>query len=291
VSRYAVAALAVALAALTSACGGSAAPTAQPALSPTSPSASASPSPSPTAATASATPRRTAAPAATRLATAPATVKPAAKPTPRPTPTPAPLLVERLNGVGDARQVISVTNDGYGTSYASLQGFTRTASGWTRTFGPWAARIGYNGFAPPGEKREGDGRTPSGSYGFGFMFGVYADPGVHFSYRRVTGDYIVWDDDSASRNYNLWVDTRTGDAGRSPEPMYRLPSYGYGAVIGYNTARTPGLGSAIFLHVSHNSATAGCVSVPQSELLALLRWLNPSAGPRIIMGPTSAVTH
>jgi L,D-peptidoglycan transpeptidase YkuD (ErfK/YbiS/YcfS/YnhG family) len=123
------------------------------------------------------------------------------------------------------------------------------------------------------------------------MFGVYASPGVRFAYRRVTGDYIVWDDDSASRAYNLWVDTRSGDAGRNPEPMYRLPSYGYGAVIGYNTDRTPGLGSAIFLHVAHSGATAGCVSLPQSQLLAVLRWLDPGPAPRIVMGPTWAVTR
>ena len=64
------------------------------------------------------------------------------------------------------------------------------------------------------------------------------------------------------------------------------PAYNYGAVIAYNTARKPGLGSAIFLHVSHGSATAGCVAVPQSDVLKLLRWLNPKLGPRIIMGTT-----
>ena len=35
-----------------------------------------------------------------------------------------------------------------------------------------------NGVAPAGQKREGDGRTPSGVYGFDFMFGVNADPGA-----------------------------------------------------------------------------------------------------------------
>ncbi len=200
------------------------------------------------------------------------------------------LLVDRLSGVGDAGQVISVTNDGYGSTYATLQAFTRTASGWQLSFGPWQARIGYNGFAPAGDKREGDGRTPTGSYGLQFMFGVEPDPGVRFSYRRVTGSYVVWDDDPSSVSYNLWVDTRTQNPGRDPEPMYRLPAYAYGAVIAYNTRRTPGLGSAIFLHVTHSGPTAGCVSVPQADLLPLLRWLDPARSPRIIMGPTSAVT-
>ena len=46
------------------------------------------------------------------------------------------------------------------------------------------------GFAPPGQKHEGDGRTPSGSFGFDFFFGVLGDPGVQFPFRPVTGRNI-----------------------------------------------------------------------------------------------------
>jgi L,D-peptidoglycan transpeptidase YkuD (ErfK/YbiS/YcfS/YnhG family) len=200
------------------------------------------------------------------------------------------LLVDRLRGVGDARQVIAVTSAGYGTSYAELRAFQRTTGGWRQVFGAWPARIGYNGFAPAGQKREGDGRTPTGSFGFQFMFGVNPDPGVRFHYRRAVST-SRWDDDPRSVRYNEWVDTRTGDPGRSPESMHQVPAYLYGAVIGYNTSRRPGLGSAIFLHVSHVGATSGCVSIPESELLAVLRWLDPRRHPRIVMGTTAAVTR
>lgn len=262
------------------ACGGSAHHRAAPAPTPTTTTMSPTPTPTKVAAKPRAKPTRQSTPRA---------VTTAAAPTPTRTSAPPDLLVYHLNGVGSATQVISVTNDGYGSSYATLRAFQKTSNGWHQVFGPWAARIGYNGFAPPGQKREGDGRTPSGSYGFQYMFGVQPNPGVHYSYRAVTGSYDVWDDDSSSPRYNEWVDTRYADAGRNPEPMDQVPAYNYGAVIAYNTSRTPGAGSAIFLHVSHNSATAGCVSIPQSELLDVLRWLEPSAGPRIIMGPLSAV--
>jgi hypothetical protein len=49
-------------------------------------------------------------------------------------------------------------------------------------------------------------------------------------------------------------------------------------------ARTPGLGSAIFLHIKIGTPTAGCVTLPVGELLEVLRWLNPAASPRIEMG-------
>jgi L,D-peptidoglycan transpeptidase YkuD (ErfK/YbiS/YcfS/YnhG family) len=121
---------------------------------------------------------------------------------------------------------------------------------------------------------------PAGTYEFGFFFGVDPNPGVAFAYRSAYR-YDYWDDDPASPRYNLWVDTRTANAGRRPEPMHDVPAYDYAAVIAYNTARVPGLGSAIFLHVGAGGSTAGCVSLPIAELLKILRWLRPADTPRI----------
>ncbi len=179
-------------------------------------------------------------------------------------------------------QLITVTSASSGATYATLTAYRRSAGHWRRVLGPWTARIGRNGFAPPGRKREGDGRTPSGTFGFGFFFGVQPDPGVRFRYRQAQ-PYDYWDDDPASPRYNEWVDRRVADPGLNPEPM-DVSGYDYGAVIAYNTARTPGLGSAIFLHVNIGIATAGCVTLPMGELLRVLRWLNPARSPRIRMG-------
>jgi L,D-peptidoglycan transpeptidase YkuD (ErfK/YbiS/YcfS/YnhG family) len=181
------------------------------------------------------------------------------------------------------RQRITVTASSYGTTYATVRVYQLSGSSntkWVQVMGPWTARVGRNGVAKPGAKREGDGKTPSGTYGFSFFFGVDASPGVHFSYRHAyTYDY--WDDDPASPRYNEWVDTRTQNAGRAPEPLHNVPAYNYAAVIAYNTARTPGLGSAIFLHVGTGGPTAGCVSLPTADLLKVLRWLNPNDHPTI----------
>ncbi len=181
------------------------------------------------------------------------------------------------------RQRITVSASSYGTTYATLRAYQLSGSSstrWVQVFGPWTARVGYHGVAPPGKKREGDGRTPSGTYGFSFFFGVLANPGVSYSYRHAYS-YDYWDDDSSSARYNQWVDTRSASAGRAPEPLHVTPAYDYAAVIAYNTARTPGLGSAIFLHVGTGGATAGCVSLPSAELLKVLRWLKPAANPTI----------
>jgi len=220
------------------------------------------------------------------------TTAPARPPTTTTTtrPPPAPLLVTRLVGVGSATQVVAVVAPAYGDTVATFTAYQETNGAWQQAFGPWAADIGYNGFAPPGQKHEGDGRTPSGSFGFSFAFGVDPDPGVLLPFRAVTGPSIVWDDDPASPLYNQWVDTTTANAGAAPEPMDQVPAYGYGAVIAYNTDPVvPGAGSAIFLHVSTGAPTLGCVALPTGELLAVLRWLDPAAQPRIVMGIPSTV--
>ncbi len=66
--------------------------------------------------------------------------------------------------------------------------------------------------------------------------------------------------------------------------MYVSPVYDHGAVIAYNADRVPGLGSAIFLHVSVGRPSAGCVSLPAGQLVEVLCWLDPAQGPRIVLG-------
>jgi L,D-peptidoglycan transpeptidase YkuD (ErfK/YbiS/YcfS/YnhG family) len=237
---------------------------------------------------------RTTAPAATTPPTAPptstalppttvspTTAAPATEPVgPGPTTGVPPATVpDQLGRVGAAGQAVLVTADDYGSTTARLTTWQRAAAGgWEQVHGPSTARLGRSGLAPPGEKREGDGRTPSGTYGFDFLFGVEPDPGVALPYRRVTGPSIVWDDNPSSPTYNLWVDGGVGEA------MYVTPAYDYGAVIAYNADRAPGLGSAIFLHVSTGGPTAGCVSLPVDRLLEVLRWLDPARAPVIILG-------
>ena len=156
----------------------------------------------------------------------------------------------------------------------------------------WQADVGYAGFAPPGQKREGDGRTPSGSFGFDFLFGVLTNPGVQFPFRPVTGPNIVWDDDPSSPDYNQWVDTDTANAGTAPEPM-DVAAYDYGAVIARTTmapASCPVPAASPLSPCLGWVADGGmCVAARPTRLLSVLRWLSPAAQPRIIMGTASTI--
>lgn len=201
----------------------------------------------------------------------------------------APLLVERLHNLGDAQQVISVTSSSWSSASATLEAFERDGpqGAWRRVAGPVAAYVGRNGFAS--DKREGDGKTPVGVYGLSTAFGTAPDPGVHLPYRRTT-QADVWVDDPASALYNTWQQNPPNGRWASAEPLYQPGPYHEAAVVDYNAARTPGRGSAIFLHVSQGRGTAGCASVTESVLLQLLRWLDPTRGPVIALGPVSALT-
>ena len=70
-----------------------------------------------------------------------------------------------------------------------------------------------------------------------------------------------------------------------------LPQYTHFLVIRYNMPAVPHRGSGIFLHETANRSTLGCVSLPHANLVALLRWLDPAASPRIVLAPASALNR
>jgi L,D-peptidoglycan transpeptidase YkuD (ErfK/YbiS/YcfS/YnhG family) len=200
------------------------------------------------------------------------------------TPSPAPPIV--VPGARDARQAIVVRSASWTSTTATLDAFEKIGGSWRRIAGPLAAYVGTKGFTR--DKREGDLRTPAGVYGFSFMFGTAPDPGARYRYRRSTRP-DVWVDDPASRLYNTWQREPSNGRWASAERLYQPDAYRYAAAIAYNTARTPGRGSAIFLHVSVGNPTGGCVSVERASVVRLLRWLDPSRRPVIVMGPRSYV--
>jgi L,D-peptidoglycan transpeptidase YkuD (ErfK/YbiS/YcfS/YnhG family) len=171
-----------------------------------------------------------------------------------------------------------------GATVASLALWQRRGACLRRVAGPWTAELGSSGLSS--HKREGDGATPTGTYRFGTtMYGIAPDPGVTFAYHRlVCGDW--WDEDASSRAYNTFRHVACGTTppfGGGSEALWRIsPQYRYFAVIAYNAGPVVrGRGSAIFLHVSTGHPTAGCISLPEAELIHVLRWLRPAAKPLI----------
>lgn len=181
-------------------------------------------------------------------------------------------------------QVVQVQRAGTDIFKARLTGWQKRNGRWRKTLPDMQAVIGRNGIAPVGEKREGDGRTPSGIYRLGTAFGYPRIIRTKLAYRQVT-DNDAWVDDPASPQYNQWVQGLPN--AKSFERLKRDDDlYKYAIVIEYNTVPVvPGHGSAIFLHVwrAQDRPTSGCVAVSEKNMLRLLNWLAASANPAIIL--------
>jgi L,D-peptidoglycan transpeptidase YkuD (ErfK/YbiS/YcfS/YnhG family) len=186
-------------------------------------------------------------------------------------------------------QLLVAVADSPGTSQAQVYALERTPEGWQRRIGPVPAMTGRNGFAPPGEKREGDGRAPSGLFPLESAFGYAASINTKMPYHQAT-ENDLWVDDVNSPDYNTWVKRGESKATSFEEMKRQDHLYRYGIVTGYN--RNPviaGSGSAIFVHVwqEEGFATSGCVAMPEKELAEILKWLDPAKRPMILMGNRS----
>ncbi len=134
-------------------------------------------------------------------------------------------------------------------------------------------RIGYGGVTPAATRRQDTGTTPSGVFTVKDAFGIKSSPWTELAWRNV-GPNSYWVLDSKSRYYNQWRDGALGGFNKqNSEHLITYPGeYNYAAVIDYN--RSPaikGKGGAIFLHVHGKGATAGCVSITETNMLAYLQ--------------------
>ena len=184
----------------------------------------------------------------------------------------APPTTGRIHSLRTATQAIVVTSDSWRTTRAVMRVWQRAGGRWRQVRGPMPARIGRNGFSA--HRHEGDGTTPAGSFGFVCGFGSRPNPGMHLAWRRLLPG-SCWSGELS--DYNRWVRRRCT---RRDEDLWAsaLVAYRYAAVIDFNYRRPVyGRGSGIFLHRQTGGPTAGCVSLREADLVAVLRWLRPGA--------------
>ena len=227
-------------------------------------------------------------PAATR--TAPLRHSTATRPRPVPRPVARTVTAPHFGVpvvVGNATQVVTVKAHG---SYATVTAWGKSSTGWHVVAGPWSGRLGANGVVPGSQRKQGTNTTPGGTYTMTEAFGVASDPGTAMPYRHVGSD-DWWVEDNRSRYYNQHrlgsqggfdMSLPESDVNGSERLVNHPTQYRYVVVIDFNRwPATPYRGAGIFLHVNGSGATAGCVSVPSSAMVTILRWLRPSAHPRI----------
>jgi L,D-peptidoglycan transpeptidase YkuD (ErfK/YbiS/YcfS/YnhG family) len=210
-------------------------------------------------------------------------------------PTNAAAQAPRFRIPASADQLIIVSSPTYDPPrhIASLRAYQRTgpSTPWHLTFGPYPAELGYGNLRD--HRREGDGSTPTGTYAMGTrIYGNRSNPGgLNYAYHHLAcGDW--WDEDPYSPRYNQFVHVACGVTpgfAAGSEALWTEPvPYPFFAVIRFNVDPTQGgrtaPGSAIFLHSWVDGPTAGCVALPRTRLLAILRWLDPHRHPVIEIG-------
>jgi zinc D-Ala-D-Ala dipeptidase len=193
----------------------------------------------------------------------------------------------RPDPLAGSLQAIVVTTDERAATTGTLRRFERDGPDgrWREVGGVVRVVVGAKGLAPVGEKREGDGRAPAGVHSLGTAFGFDASADFRIPYRQLNSTTECVDD-SASRYYNQIVDRGEVPAvdWSSSEKMRAVDQYRWGIVVNYNTPAAPQRGSCIFLHIwsGPSSSTAGCTAMKQEDLATVLRWLDPTANPRLV---------
>lgn len=129
----------------------------------------------------------------------------------------------------------------------------------------------YTGKKGIDKKKEGDKKTPTGTFWITSAFGIKKNPGTKLPYTRVN-KYLYWSEEKDT--YNRLVDVRKlrKKKIKGEHLIDYKPAYNYAMVIGYNKKCIYGKGSAIFLHTkSGNSYTAGCIAVSENNMKRLLK--------------------
>ena len=170
--------------------------------------------------------------------------------------TPSPQWVKNLPAAYSSEQMVVV---------AGIQGATA-----------WISMHEKNS---AGKVREGDNKTPVGTFKFDYAFGIAPDPGCAIPYVQVDENHY-WSGDW-NYKYNQFVDASQApanfDTGNSEHLIDYNPHYIYGLNMGYNAECTPGKGAALFMHCfgSAKPWTGGCVGLPEEKMLFVMQHVQP----------------
>jgi D-alanyl-D-alanine dipeptidase len=208
------------------------------------------------------------------------------------------------NPLGTSRQCLVVLARNWSATTGMLQAFERPAAtgDWKMRGSPTPVVLGKKGLAwgvglvaadgSGPEKKEGDNKVPAGVFHLGPAFGYApADAArwIKLKYVPLT-EQTEGIDDPHSRYYNrlversqvAQVDWRSSEQMRRKDDLYK-----WGMVVDHNPSAVPGAGSCIFIHIWRNSgaATVGCTAMPETNLISLLKWLDPAAHPLLVQLP------
>lgn len=184
-----------------------------------------------------------------------------------------------LNDIGNSSQLITVVSNG---CQCKVSAFERTDNKWS-VYYLTSGIVGKDGVSE--NSSESNSHTPKGIFDLEFAFGTEPLENLSIEYKQIN-ENCYWIDDPESELYNQWVESEN-IYWNSAEHLIEYPeSYKYAVSINYNmTPVVPYAGSAIFLHCNdlNYDYTAGCIAIAESNMLDILKWLDRSKTPKILI--------
>ena len=200
-----------------------------------------------------------------------------------------------------SRQLVVVTASDWGATAGHMYTFEKQGDQWLPAGLQAKVNLGINGLAwglglHPDQsgpyKQEGDNKAPAGVFKLGAAFGKYDNLLTGLDYQpQDKGHYCIDSETSPFYNQIVNVNNVGVDANRdSTEPMRRDIHagdhlYDKGIVIIQNPDNIPGKGCCVFIHLwrSADKPSAGCTTMEESQLDALLAWLDKDSKPLFIL--------
>jgi L,D-peptidoglycan transpeptidase YkuD (ErfK/YbiS/YcfS/YnhG family) len=174
---------------------------------------------------------------------------------------------------------VVVTGKGENSPVSQAVLYQRTADGWT-TGETWAAHNAKDGWTD--DHHAGDLHSPIGVFSLSDAGGRLPDPGTRLPYDQSRAGFSI------------------GGTGFEGESL--AGSFDYVIAIDYNrrTGVSPldwtrpegeSKGGGIWFHVDHGGPTHGCVSLSAAHMKTLLRTLDPSQHPVVVMGDAASLAR
>ncbi|GAA2992312.1 hypothetical protein GCM10020229_01010 [Kitasatospora albolonga] len=177
----------------------------------------------------------------------------------------------------DTRQLVVATGKAGDATETTVVLWTRTADNRWKPGASWQGHNAAKGWTT--DKKQGDLRSPVGVFALTDAGGRKADPGSKLPYDQDKAFVI-------------------GGTGFNGEQL--AGSFDYVVAINYN--RVPGTsplstkypmgvakGGGIWLHVDHGGPTHGCISLPEAQMVELIKALDPAAKPAIVMADAATM--
>ena len=124
-------------------------------------------------------------------------------------------------------------------------------------------------------KKEGDYSTPKGSFNLKELYFRKDRVGIPKCKinKKIIRKNMAWCDDPSQKKYNEEIKSYKKNL---KENLYRKDhNYDYMISISHNERKTPGKGSAVFIHLTDNyKQTAGCIALKKKDFEILLKLID-----------------